>query len=82
MKKITKDTATAAASRATSFSGDRAINDRLVPKKEACYIVGVSRATIDRWRDDPSKPPAVKQGVRVYYRESELKSYMAQLSLR
>jgi predicted DNA-binding transcriptional regulator AlpA len=64
--------------------GDSPVNENEHSREEhpSCYIVGVSRATIDRWRDDPSKPPAVKQGIRIYYRESELKSYMAQLSLR
>ena len=50
--------------------------DRLVPKKEAVHILGVSRATIDRWRRNPSKPPAVKQGYRVYYRERDLQTYI------
>jgi predicted DNA-binding transcriptional regulator AlpA len=53
--------------------------DRLVPKKQAHYRLGVSRATIDRWKDDPTKPPRRYQGVRVYYRESEIDAYIKSL---
>ncbi|MEK7994744.1 MAG: helix-turn-helix domain-containing protein [Planctomycetota bacterium] len=53
---------------------------RLVPKKEAVFILGVSRATIDRWRDISGKPKPVKQGVRVYYIESELHDYIMRLT--
>jgi predicted DNA-binding transcriptional regulator AlpA len=54
---------------------------RLVPKKEACFLLGVSRATIDRWRADPAKPQPVKQGVRVFYRSTEIDDYISKLSL-
>lgn len=55
------------------------MDDELVPKKQACHKVGVSRATIDRWRGQPDKPVAVKQGNRVYYRRSDLISYISRL---
>lgn len=52
---------------------------RLVPKKEACFICGVSRATIDRWRGRNGYPQPRKQGVRVYYVDSELQEHIARL---
>jgi predicted DNA-binding transcriptional regulator AlpA len=49
---------------------------RLLCKKEACHRLGVSRATIDRWRSKLGKPQPVRQGGRVYYRESEVNAYI------
>ena len=52
---------------------------RLVPKKEACWLLGVSRATIDRRVGTPGFPQAVKQGIRVYYRSDEIEAYIRSL---
>ncbi len=52
---------------------------RLVPKKEACFRLGVSRATIDRRVGRPDYPQPRKDGVRVYYVESELNDYISKL---
>lgn len=52
---------------------------RLVPKKEAHWRLGVSRATLDRWRGLPGKPKAVIQGVRVFYKDAELDDYISKL---
>ncbi len=53
---------------------------RLVPKKEACFRLGVSRATIDRRRGQPDYPQPRKDGIRVYYLENEIDDYIAKLS--
>lgn len=52
---------------------------RLIPKKEALYLLGVSRATIDRWRNVDGKPPAVKQGILVFYRSTDIDEYITKL---
>jgi len=52
---------------------------RLVPKKEACWLLGISRATIDRRAGVPGFPQRVKQGIRVYYRSDEIEAYIRSL---
>ncbi|MBX3498132.1 MAG: AlpA family phage regulatory protein [Alphaproteobacteria bacterium] len=54
---------------------------RLVPKKEACWLLGISRATIDRRVGTPGFPQRVKQGIRVYYRSDEIDTYIRSLSV-
>jgi predicted DNA-binding transcriptional regulator AlpA len=53
---------------------------QLMSKKQACFKVGVSRATIDRWRGRSGHPQPVKRGVRVYYVASELDEFILRLA--
>ena len=53
---------------------------RFISKKEACFKLCVSRATIDRWRGRSGHPQPVKRGVRVYYLVSELDEYILELA--
>jgi len=53
---------------------------RFISKKEACFKLCVSRATIDRWRGRPGHPQPVKRGVRVYYLVGELDEFMLKLA--
>ena len=59
--------------------------DRLISKKEVCRRTSLSRATIDRYTNDPDyrhmgfpKPVRLGQG-RVAYYESEIDAWIAGL---
>lgn len=52
---------------------------RLVPKKEACYLLGVSRATIDRRKGHANFPQPRKEYGRVYYVDTEIEDHIKKL---
>lgn len=58
------------------------MTDRLICKKEACYILGISRATLDRRRVLPGFPRPIKGEKptdRCWFRASELYAYIDSL---
>lgn len=53
---------------------------QFLSKKQACFKLCVSRATIDRWRGRPGHPQPVRRGGRVYYLVSELDEFITKLA--
>jgi excisionase family DNA binding protein len=53
------------------------VEDRLRSLPEVAVRLGISYATLTRWRKAGTAPPAIRVGARVYVRESELERWLA-----
>jgi predicted DNA-binding transcriptional regulator AlpA len=53
------------------------VEDRLLPLPEVAGRLGISSATLNRWRKAGTAPPAIRVGARVYVRERELERWLA-----
>ncbi len=50
---------------------------RFLSKKQVCHMIGISRATLDRWKLDPAFPKRATLGkVRVGFPEHEILAWM------
>jgi predicted DNA-binding transcriptional regulator AlpA len=56
--------------------------DRLLPIKEASFRTGLSGRTITRREDEGLFPEHVKQGIRRYYYESDVRKYIEGLRMQ
>lgn len=53
-----------------------AFSDPLVVQGQAAELLGVSVATLSRWRSAGKGPKAIKLGGKIRYRMSELRSFV------
>ncbi len=53
---------------------------KFLSKKAVCEKLSISRATVDRRKDDPTFPKRVPRGARVYWLENEVDDYMLALA--
>jgi predicted site-specific integrase-resolvase len=56
---------------------DLALSDALYTTQEAATALRIAAATLNRWRTTGEGPVFVRVGRRVYYRQSEIETYLS-----